>query len=256
MSKAKVICFANQKGGVAKTTSCIVTSSALTKKGYKVLAIDLDPQCNTTNGMNIELVEADNTVFDALYRNTDVNDCIITTPLGDVLAGSPDLAAADKLFDDANRDFLVRGLVDQLTDVYDYILIDTPPALGWSLRNALTAAEWIVVPCNPDLWSNDAIKKLYDSYTMVHDYTNPNIKFAGILITNLEERLNASKFNVKLTDIASTNFAIPVFETRIHKSTNVRDAFNNLEDLLTDYPQSRPAIDYQQFTDELLDKVA
>lgn len=253
---AKRICFANQKGGVAKTTTSIITASALTKKGYRVLVVDLDPQCNSTHDMNIADVEIEFTLYEALQGQCSISSCIISTPLGDIAAGSLDLIAAERQFTDIGREVMLRDLVETVEQDYDFILIDTPPNLGWSTINALTAAEWIVIPCEPDLWSNDAITKLDVSVGMVRRFANPDIKYAGILITRLDERTISSRLNMQVSDIASSTLEIPLFKSRIHKATNIRDAFNCKQDFLERYPKCRAANDYRSFTEELLGKVA
>lgn len=256
MKRAKIICFANQKGGVAKSTSCVNTASALTKTGQKVLAVDLDPQADTTDGFGVSDKALDSTIYETLKGECDIWDAIVETNMGDILVGSSSLIAAEREFSSTGREYMLKKLIASVVEVYDYILIDTPPELAWSTINALTASDWLVVPCSASKWSNKALVELNRTLDMIREYTNSDLQVAGILITKLDDRTISARTNVRLTEIASNQFGMPIFETRIHKSIRVDDAFNNGQDLLVEYRDSKPAMDYITFANELSRKVA
>lgn len=256
MKKTRTICFANQKGGVAKSTTCVNTASALTKRGYEVLVVDLDPQADSTDGFGINTKAFENTIYEVLNRQCGIHDAIVKTNMGSILVGSSDLVAAEREFVEVGREYIVRKLLEEVAGEYDFILIDTPPELAWSTINALTAAQWLVIPCTPCKWSNKALIELNRTLDMIHEYTNSNLAVAGILITKLDDRTISAQTNVELTELASEEFDLPLFDTKIHSSIRVDDAFNNGRDLLVDYDKSRPAMDYVCFADELVGKVA
>ena len=139
-----VICFANQKGGVAKTTSCINTAAALASCGRNVLVIDMDPQTNATNGLGVIVEDGQPTIIN-LLRNVakgeqmDAADAITQADGVAVLPGSSALFTADSEFIQIGKEHMLREIVEGIRDDYDYVLIDTPPNLGWNVVNALTA---------------------------------------------------------------------------------------------------------------------
>lgn len=255
MRTPNIICFANQKGGVAKSTSCIITASALMKEGFDVLVFDLDAQANTTSAMNIHQLPIAKTICEALHGTADVNDCIIETPMGHLIPGSRDLSTAGNEFTSVGKEHMIEELIARIHGDYDYILLDTPSELGWATINALTASEWVVMPSSPDYWANNAIKDFQETFDMIKRYTNPGIEIAGVLTTCLEENTVNSRVNMELARLAVEAFDIPMFSTRIHKSTNVRDAITNGKDVLVSYPRCRAAMDYRAFAKELIEKV-
>lgn len=266
MKTETVICYANQKGGVAKTTSCINTASALTKRGKNVLVVDMDPQANATRGMGLDPnadSEEDKMNLYELFRAVaagepcDAHDAIAVTERGDVLKGSGDLFLAESDFiATPGREHMLRKLLEGIKSEYDYILVDTGPNLGWGVLNGLTASNYVIVPCSPNLWSNEGILRLGKTINLIKEFCNPNLQVLGILITNSEGSTNAAKRNIELTATIGEASGVEVFETVIPHGTKANDANTDSVDLLTAAPLSKPAIAYGAFADELLKKVA
>ncbi len=260
MKRTPVISFANQKGGVAKSTSCINTASALSKHGKIVLTIDMDPQCDTTDGHGMGKAESSATILELLRGKAGPDSAICRSPLGigDVIPGSSDLAAASQMFTEIGKEHILKDAIKSIVEsgIYDAVLIDTPPELGLCTTASLTASDFVVMPTTPQKWSNKALLAFYDTYQMIVRYTNPDLKIAGILITKLDDRTNSAKANLGLTELVCKQYRIPLFESRIRKSVRVDEAFNSVEDLLERFNSSKPAIDYISFAEELMKATA
>lgn len=254
--KSKVICFANQKGGVAKSTSCINTGSALKKKGKRVLYVDMDPQADTTDGLGIDADSLEETIYDVLKGTARAEDVILSTDRGDVLAGSIEMSTADLDFNVLGKEHLLQKAISSVRENYDYVLVDTPPTLGFSTIASLSAADWLVVPCSPSKWSNKALTKLFESVSLVREYTKGcNLKIAGVLVTMTDSRTNNAKLNEELSEIIAESMRIEVFHTKIPYSVRVNESVNDSSDLLESSRLSKPAIAYSAFADELMERI-
>lgn len=257
-----VICFANQKGGVAKTTSCINTAAALASAGRSVLVIDMDPQTNATNGLGINVAEGQPTVIDLLRGIAkgipqDPEEAIVMVDGVAVMPGSPQLFTADTEFVQLGKEQMLREIVDAIRDGYDYILIDTPPNLGWNVINALTASDKVVIPSSPTFWSNEAILNLLNTIAAVRRYSqNPDLEVAGILITDAEVRTGSAKRNMDVADKIGEQCGIQPFETVIPHAVAVRESVDAGRVLIASNPLSKPAIAYKMFAEEIERKVA
>ena len=256
-----VICFANQKGGVAKTTSCINTAAALASCGRNVLVIDMDPQTNATNGLGVIVEDGQPTIIN-LLRNVakgeqmDAADAITQADGVAVLPGSSALFTADSEFIQIGKEHMLREIVEGIRDDYDYVLIDTPPNLGWNVVNALTASDKVVIPSSPTFWSNEAILNLLDSISAVRRYANPSLEVAGILVTDAEVRTGSAKRNMDVADKIGEQCGIEPFETIIPHAVAVRESVDAGRVLVAASPLSKPAIAYKMFAEEIERKVA
>lgn len=242
----------NQKGGVAKSTTSINTSSALTKMGYKVLVGDIDPQGDASDGMGVDVEDAEATIYEVLKGEADIHDAIVETEMGDVLVGSGDLAAAEYEFQQLGKEQMLKKAVAGLRDEYDFILLDTPPSLGWCTINVMTASDYVIIPSRPAKWSNKALVTLNKTLDMVREFTNPDLQVAGIIISDLDERTNSAKTNKQTADIIGNKLGYPVFETKIRKATKVEDSQTDGFDLIDTFPDCKPALDYVAFAEELV----
>ena len=193
---AKIISTANQKGGVGKTTTAINLAAGLAYLSKHVLLIDFDPQGNATQGIGCELKSDDYIVYDALLGQKDIKECIKTLkrPPIDVLPANINLAGADLEIANVeqNREQLLKNILEEVKDDYDYIIIDCPPSLGLLNTNALTASDSVLIPVQCEYYALEGVTQLLQTIRLVQKLFNPNLKIEGVLLTMYDARTNLS----------------------------------------------------------------
>ena len=179
--KAKVIAFANQKGGVAKTTTTLNLSAAFAEEGHKVLCIDMDPQGNLTMSQGIDPDTVETSIYDVLVNKVPISEIIVHREI-DVAVASIDLAGAEMaLSSQIGRERALDKALNEVRDVYDFICIDTPPSLGLLTINALTAADKVIVPVQCEYLSMRGLIQLQNTLEMIRENLNPDVDIEGIL---------------------------------------------------------------------------
>lgn len=253
----KVVAVCNQKGGVAKTTTANILSAALCGRGAHVLAVDLDPQSNLSFSSGVDLLSMPKKLYDVFKGMADVRDVVLETDLGyDLLPGGLELAGADMDFASfTGREYMLREALSQIEDRYEYAVIDTPPTLGLLTVNAMTAANYIIIPASADVYSLQGISQLNALVNSVRKYTNKDLKVSGILITKYNGRTNISKALMQQMDEAAKKIGTIVFHTKIRESVAVREAALMKEDLLKGAPKANAAQDYNNFVEEFLEGI-
>jgi chromosome partitioning protein len=217
----QVIALANQKGGVAKTTTTLNLGVALAERGKRVLAVDLDPQSNLTMSQGIDPDDLDRTMFDVLVHKTPIEDVIQRREI-DLAASSIDLAGAElALSSMIGRERALQKALLPVRGRYDYVLIDTPPSLGLLTINALTAADGVIVPVQCEYLSLRGLIQLENTLTMIRENLNPDVRIKGILPTMFDGRTLHSR---EAVEILQENFGDLVFETRIRKTIRYAEA--------------------------------
>jgi len=217
----QVIAFANQKGGVAKTTTTLNLGVALVERGMRVLAVDLDPQSNLTMSQGIDPDELDRTMFDVLVHKTPIDQVIQQREL-DLAASSIDLAGAElALSSMIGRERALQKALLPVRSDYDYILIDTPPSLGLLTINALTAADGVIVPVQCEYLSLRGLVQLENTLQMIRENLNPRVRIIGILPTMFDSRLRHAR---EAIEILQENFGDLVYRTRIRKTIRYAEA--------------------------------
>ena len=218
---ASVIAFANQKGGVAKTTSTLNLGVALVEKGLKVLAVDLDPQGNLTMSQGWNPDEIERSMFDVLVHKLPITEIVRTSEL-DVAVSSIDLAGAElALASMIGRERALEKALAPVRETYDYILIDTPPSLGLLTINALVAANGVIVPVQCEYLSMSGLVQLQNTLKMIQENLNPDVVIEGILPTMLDARTVHAK---EAVEILEENFGDLVFKSRIRKAIKFAEA--------------------------------
>ena len=248
-AKTQVIALANQKGGVAKTTTTLNLGVALVEKGLRVLCIDLDPQGNLTmsQGMNPDTIER--SMFDVLVHRLPITEVIAEREV-DIAVASIDLAGADMaLSSQIGRERALQKAVDPIKDSYDYILIDTPPSLGLLTINAFVAATGVIVPVQTEYLSLRGLVQLENTLQMVRDNLNPDVEIVGILPTMYDKRVTHSR---EADEILRENFGKLVYNTRIRKTIRYAEAPVKGESIIAYEPEGEAAALYRDLAKEVL----
>lgn len=253
---AKTITFANQKGGVGKTSSAHIVALGLARRGYKVLACDLDPQANLTSVLGCD-PESDDIVslYDFFEGDCDFKDTIITTESGiDLVVGSLMLSGADRKYSATGDEYIFKEGVGTVKKLYDYIIVDTPPALGVMSLNALAATDYLVVVMTPDYFSGKGLGQLQKTVETTRKYLgNKKLKINGLLITRVD-RTNISVLLNEETEEKVKELDTKVFNSTIRQAVAVRES-QYLESSLYDIRSTLVRSDYENFIDELLEEV-
>lgn len=251
---AKVIAIASQKGGIGKTTTAVSLATGLATKGFKTLLIDNEPQRSATRTYRAQ-VENTATLYDLLFGNEKAVDCIQHTPVGDIIAGDPLLNGADQKFPtDGNRNFLLKKKCAELNDLYDFIIIDTPPGLGVILTNALTFADELIIPTSFDDYAIGGIADISQTCESVKKHTNPNLKVRGIIVTRYEG-LNLDKSTEEIMPTVTETLNTELLKPYIRKCVLVRESQTARQSIFTYAPKCTSALDYMEICDILAKEV-
>lgn len=245
----KVIAIANQKGGVGKTTTAATLTAGLTDRGYKVLAIDTDSQVNLTASMG---ATAQQTVLGVLTGELSADAAITHTPTGDLIPGSNRLANADMLLDETGKEYKLREAIEPLHSQYDFIVIDTPPSLNILTINALTAADYVIVPAQADLYSLQGISELAKTIDAVRKYCNPGLKVSGILLTMYNGRTRIAKEVTEILEQLAKRLDTRVFTTKIRSSVKATEIQFKQGGLFKYAPKATVTEDYRAWINEIL----
>jgi len=249
-SLQRVIVFANQKGGVAKTTTTLNLAVAFKEQGFRVLVIDLDPQGNLTmsQGMNPDSIER--SMFDVLVHRLPISEIIHVAEV-DVAVSSIDLAGAElALSSMIGRERALEKSLLEVRDKYDFIMIDTPPSLGLLTINAFVAATGVIVPVQCEYLSLRGLVQLENTLAMVRENLNPDVKIEGILPTMFDRRTLHSR---EAVEILEENFGDLVFKTRIRKTVRYAEAPVKGSSVLKYDPSGTAAEAYRELAKEVLD---
>jgi chromosome partitioning protein len=247
---ARVIAFANQKGGVAKTTSTLNLGVALVEQGLRVLAVDLDPQGNLTMSQGWNPDEIDRSMFDVLVHRLPITEIVRTNEL-DVAVSSIDLAGAElALASMIGRERALEKALMPVRENYDFVLIDTPPSLGLLTINALVASDGVIVPVQCEYLSLRGLVQLENTLSMIRENLNPNVGIHGILATMYDRRLLHSR---EAVDILKENFGDLVLNTKIRKTVRYAEAPVKGQSILKYDPSGEGAGMYRDLAKEVLD---
>jgi chromosome partitioning protein len=247
--ETQVIALANQKGGVAKTTTTVNLGVAFAEHGFKVLLIDLDPQGNLTmsQGLNPDAIER--SMFDVLVHRLPI-DQVIETREVDIAVSSIDLAGADMaLSSQIGRERALEKALVTVRDRYDFILIDTPPSLGLLTINAFVAATGVLVPVQTEYLSLRGLVQLENTLSMVRENLNPRVSIMGIVPTMFDRRVTHSR---EADEILRENFGELVYNTRIRKTVRFAEAPVKGSSVLAYEPTGEAAEMYRDLAKEVL----
>jgi len=247
--KAKVIAFANQKGGVAKTTTTLNLAAAFVEEGHRVLCVDMDPQGNLTMSQGIDPDSLELSMFDVLVHDVPIKDIVRTREV-DVACASIDLAGAEiAMSTKIGRERSLAKALRAVRSDYDFICIDTPPSLGLLTINALTAADKVIVPVQCEYLSMRGLIQLQNTLAMIQENLNPDVDIAGILPTMVDTRTLHAK---EAIEILEENFGDRVFGARIRKTVRFAEAPVKGMSVLKYDPTGTAADAYRQLAKEVL----
>ena len=250
----KIISFANQKGGVGKTTSCVNIAASLGLLGYKVLIIDLDPQGNTTSGVGVSKKGLKGSTKELLTGEKPAKEIIVETPYENlsVIPTNTALAGAEfDLFDFDESEFRMKNTLAEVKDDYDYILIDAPPTLGGWVMNIMCAADYLIIPVEASPWGLFGLANMFEFFEQVRSI-RPEIELLGIAITKADERKNY--FKQTLATLRELE-GVHLFERYIRVDSAVEWAQDNSAPVLAFRHTSRSAKEYHELTKEIIENV-
>jgi chromosome partitioning protein len=246
---ANVIAFANQKGGVAKTTSTLNLAAALAEKGHRVLCVDMDPQGNLTMSQGLNPDSIERSMFDVLVHRLPIENVIQSTEI-DLAVSSIDLAGAElALSSMIGRERALEKALAPMKGVYDYVLIDTPPSLGLLTINALVASDNVIVPVQCEYLSLRGLVQLENTLAMIRENLNPNVEIMGILPTMFDRRTLHAR---EAVEILEENFGDLVFKTKIKKTIRYAEAPVKGTSVLKYDPSGNAANAYRDLAKEVL----
>lgn len=244
------IAVINQKGGVGKSTTSNAIGAGLFQRGYKVLFIDLDAQGNLSYSMKCENKPLSS--LEVLTGTATAREATLTTPQGDIIPASPALASADTIITDTGREYRLKEALEPLKEVYDYIIIDTPPALGTLTINALTACDSVIIPAQADIYSLQGIGQLNQTIQTVKRYCNKELTIKGIVITRYSPRAVLTRDMTDLLEDTAKQLNTKVFTSRIRECIALKEAQASQIDIFTYNPRSNAGIDYKALLEEMI----
>lgn len=246
----EIIAVVNKKGGVGKTTTALAMVAGLAQRGFKVLAIDLDPQGNFsgTAKSDKDAVGA----FEVLTKKVGINDAIQESEPFDFISADGHLSAADNTITETGKEYRLKEALSSLQTKYRYIVIDTPPSTGILTTNALTVANKIIIAAQADTYSAEGLMQLSGSIETIKKYCNPTLKISGILLTRYNSRTLLSRHLRETFEQIAEKIGTRVFDTYIRESISIKEAQAMKQSIFEYDSKSNGAADYQTFIDELL----
>ncbi len=252
INMGKIIAITNQKGGVGKTTTSVNLSASLASEGKKTILIDCDPQCNSTSGLGIS--DYKTTIYDCLADPDKTENAVIKTKYNNlyIIPSSPNLSAVEiELAYEDKREFFLSAVIKKIRDDYDFIIIDSPPALGMITINILTAADSALIPVQCEYYALEGLSQLIGTIRMIKKKLNPNIDIEGVLGTMYDGRTNLS---IQVLDEVKKYFPDKVYKTIIPRNVRLSEAPSFGEPIIKYDRTSKGADAYVALAKEIIRK--
>ena len=250
----KIIAIANQKGGVGKTTTSINLAASLGVLEKKVLLIDADPQANASSGLGIDIESVKVGSYQVLEHTSSAKDAILKTssPNLDIIASHIDLVAIEiELVDKERREYMLKESLEEIKNVYDYIIIDCAPSLGLITLNSLVAADSVIIPIQCEYFALEGLGKLLNTIKSIQKIHNKDLDIEGLLLTMFDSRLRLSN---QVVDEVQKHFSTMVFDTIIRRNIRLGEAPSYGESIIAYDATSKGAVNYLNLANELLKK--
>ena len=250
----RIIAVANQKGGVGKSTTAINLSACLAEKGKKVLAIDMDPQGNTTSGFGVDKNGIENTLYELLLGEAETKDTIVKDVVEnlDLIPSNINLSGAEiELVGIDDKEFILKGITDKLRRKYDYIILDCPPSLNMLTINALTAATSVLVPIQCEYYALEGLSQLIHTIDLVKERLNKRLKMEGVVFTMHDARTNLS---LQVVENVKENLNQNIYKTIIPRNVRLAEAPSYGQPINIYDPRSAGAESYRLLAEEVLNR--
>jgi len=249
----KVMAIANQKGGVAKTTTAVNLGACLAANGRRVLLIDIDPQGNASSGLGIDRLTLPGCVYDTIINGLPVEAVLQETSIPNlyVIPATIQLAGAEiELVTAITREHKLKKAIEKIRDEYDYVIIDCPPSLGLLTLNALTAADRLLIPIQCEYYALEGLGQLMHTVQLVKKHLNPKLEIEGVVLTMFDARTNLS---IQVVDEVKNYFKGKVFATIIPRNVRLSEAPSHGKPVITYDPKSRGAEVYHELAKEVME---
>lgn len=250
----RIIAVANQKGGVGKTTTAINLSSCLAEKGKKVLAVDMDPQGNMTSGLGVDKNSVENTIYDLIIGESGIEEVLKKDIMKnlDIIPANIDLSAAEiELIDVEDKEYIVRNVIKDIKDNYDYIIIDCPPSLSMLTINAMTTATSVLVPIQCEYYALEGLSQLIHTVDLVRDRLNPELEIEGVVFTMYDARTNLS---LQVVENVKDNLHQNIYKTIIPRNIRLAEAPSYGIPINEYDPKSAGSESYMRLAEEVINR--
>jgi len=247
----EIISITNQKGGVGKSTTAHALGTGMAARGLRVLFVDLDGQGNLSQTMGADKPPL--SILDVLTNRVYAKEAIFRAEEGDILPSSPSLAGADTLIVEVGKEFRLKEALKPLHGEYDYIVIDTPPALGILTVNALTASDSIIIPAQADVYSLQGVDQLMGTVDIVRKYCNPGLLVKGILLTRYNHRTVLNRDIAEVMQYKAVELGAKLYANPIRENIAIKEAQVSKASIFQYAPKSKAAEDYNHFLTEILE---